>query len=112
MRPNSLAHVLIAFLLSTCTTVAAEQPPNVVLIFADDKYQLDGALRQKPAEHCGNHGVFWRTLQWGELPENEVNSGQLPRLDYTVGLEGDFERPDRILPKLCAARFATSCRRT
>ena len=36
MKLVSLLPVLGLFLLSTCTTFAAEQPPNVVLIFADD----------------------------------------------------------------------------
>ena len=36
MRLTSLIQVLSCFLLSTYTTFAAEQPPNVVLIFADD----------------------------------------------------------------------------
>ncbi|TWU32494.1 sulfatase family protein [Novipirellula artificiosorum] len=36
MRLISLAQVLSTLLLTTCTSLAAEQPPNVVLIFADD----------------------------------------------------------------------------
>lgn len=36
MRSTSLVQVLSFLLLSTCMTFAAEQPPNVVLIFADD----------------------------------------------------------------------------
>ena len=36
MRLTSLAQVLSIILLTTCSTLAAEQPPNVVLIFADD----------------------------------------------------------------------------
>lgn len=36
MKPTSLAHILSIILLTTCPTFAAEQPPNVVLIFADD----------------------------------------------------------------------------
>ena len=36
MKPTSLAHILSIILLTTCSTFAAEQPPNVVLIFADD----------------------------------------------------------------------------
>ena len=36
MRPTALAQVLGLFLLASCSTIAAEQPPNVVLIFADD----------------------------------------------------------------------------
>ncbi len=33
---NSLIQSLCLFLLATCSTLAADQPPNVVLIFADD----------------------------------------------------------------------------
>ena len=36
MKPTSLAHILSIILLTTASTFAAEQPPNVVLIFADD----------------------------------------------------------------------------
>lgn len=36
MRLTSLTQTLSFFLLTTCTTFAAERPPNVVLIFADD----------------------------------------------------------------------------
>ena len=36
MKLTSLARILSLLLLTTCTTFAAEQPPNVVLIFADD----------------------------------------------------------------------------
>ena len=36
MKLTSLARILSLFLLTACTTFAAEQPPNVVLIFADD----------------------------------------------------------------------------
>ncbi|MCO8125234.1 arylsulfatase [Stieleria sp. TO1_6] len=36
MRPSTVIHVLGLVFLSTIATFAAEQPPNVVLIFADD----------------------------------------------------------------------------
>lgn len=36
MNRNTLAQVLSFVLLTTCPTFAAEQPPNVILIFADD----------------------------------------------------------------------------
>ncbi|MBB3208331.1 arylsulfatase A-like enzyme [Rhodopirellula rubra] len=36
MEPNSIIRSALLLLLSTCTASAAEQPPNVVLIFADD----------------------------------------------------------------------------
>ena len=36
MKLTSLFYMMCLALLTTCTTFAAEQPPNVVLIFVDD----------------------------------------------------------------------------
>ena len=64
MKPTSLVHVLSLLLLSTYTTLAAEQPPNIVVIFADDIGYSDLSC----------YGAVWQTPVLDQMAEEGFRS--------------------------------------
>lgn len=68
------AFLLLSSPLVFCKCItAAERPPNVVLIIADDKYLESAAAKQK----CRIFGTFSANILVCELAPSEANSGRL-----------------------------------
>lgn len=81
--------IALAFATSQATDrpAAAERPPNVVLIIADDKYLEPAAAKQK----CRIFGTFSAKILVCELAPTKANSGRLVWINYI------WLHPDRLI---------------
>ncbi|HVX63057.1 MAG TPA: hypothetical protein VHC19_20715 [Pirellulales bacterium] len=108
--PLLIALIFAASITATSQSFGAEgrRKPNIVVLLADDKYELGQAKIENMRKNRGKTAVSWEISNHGELRRITGNYGQLTTLCYTAA---KFRRPLRETgsPAFSATRQRDTC---